>query len=225
MLNLNRAAVARIVPFVVFMALLLLRGELPAVGFAGLEARWVYGITVVVVGGLLVFYWREYGELARQNWPNWRETGLAIAVGLVVFMLWIQLDEPWMQLGTSTAPFLPLDGQGQLIWPLVVTRWVGATLIVPVMEELFWRSFLMRWIQNPQFEGVPPHRVGLQAVVLSTFVFTLAHTLWLGAVIAGLAYAWLYRRTGKLWVPVLAHAVTNGVLGVWVVKTGQWAFW
>jgi uncharacterized protein len=225
MLNLNRAAVARIVPFVVFMALLWLRGTLPPEGFAGLDARWVYGITVVVVGGLLALYWQEYGELVGQTWPSWREAGLAVVVGFVVFMLWIQLDEPWMQLGTPTAPFLPLDGQGQLIWPLVVTRWVGATLIVPVMEELFWRSFLMRWIQNPQFEGVPPHRVGLQAVVLSTFVFTLAHTLWLGAVIAGLAYAWLYRRTGKLWVPVLAHAVTNGVLGVWVVKTGQWAFW
>jgi CAAX prenyl protease-like protein len=56
-------------------------------------------------------------------------------------------------------------------------------------------------------------------------VFTLAHTLWLGAVVAGLAYAWLYWRTGKLWVPVIAHAVTNGVLGVWVVMTGNWAFW
>jgi membrane protease YdiL (CAAX protease family) len=44
-------------------------------------------------------------------------------------------------------------------------------------------------------------------------------------VVAGLAYAWLYRRTGKLWVPVIAHAVTNGVLGVWVVMTGNWAFW
>ena len=42
---------------------------------------------------------------------------------------------------------------------------------------------------------------------------------------AGLVYAWLYRRTGRLWVPVVAHAVTNGVLGVWVVATGNWFFW
>ena len=67
--------------------------------------------------------------------------------------------------------------------------------------------------------------VGLRAIVLSTFVFMLAHTLWLAAIVAGLAYAWLYRRTGKLWVPVIAHAVTNGLLGVWVVMTGNWAFW
>ena len=104
-------------------------------------------------------------------------------------------------------------------------RWVGAALLVPVMEELFWRSFLMRWIENATFEAVDPRRVGVKAIVLSTFVFMLAHTLWLAAIIAGLAYAWLYRRTGKLWVAVIAHAVTNGVLGVWVVRTGNWAFW
>ncbi len=70
-----------------------------------------------------------------------------------------------------------------------------------------------------------PQHVSAKAVVLSTFVFTLAHTLWLAAVIAGLAYAWLYLRTGKLWVPIVAHAVTNGTLGAWVVATGNWKFW
>jgi CAAX prenyl protease-like protein len=93
------------------------------------------------------------------------------------------------------------------------------------MEELFWRSFLMRWIERAQFEAVLPQRVGLKAVVLSTFVFMLAHTLWLAAILAGLAYAWLYVRTGKLWVPIVAHAVTNGALGVWVVATRSWGFW
>ena len=93
------------------------------------------------------------------------------------------------------------------------------------MEELFWRSFLMRWFERAQFETVLPQRVGLKAIALSTFVFTLVHTLWLAAVIAGLAYALLYVRTGKLWVPVIAHAVTNGALGMWVLATGNWQFW
>ena len=69
-----------------------------------------------------------------------------------------------------------------------------------------------------------PRRVGFRAIALSTAVFALAHTLWLAAIVAGLAYAWLYRYTGKLWVPVVSHAVTNGVLGAWVVRTGQWHF-
>lgn len=224
-LQLSRAAVVRIVPFAAFMVLLVLRGEVPADGSWGIDPRWVYGITVVVVGALLAYFWRDYGELVAQTWPSPSELALGVGVGLLVFVLWIQLDAPWMTIGSPSASFLPLDAQGGLIWPLVVVRWIGAALIVPVMEELFWRSFLMRWIQNPQFESVVPQRVALKAIVLSTFVFVLAHTLWLAAIIAGLAYAWLYVRTGKLWVPVIAHAVTNGALGVWVVVTGNWAFW
>jgi len=104
-------------------------------------------------------------------------------------------------------------------------RWAGAALVVPVMEELFWRSFLMRWIDSPRFELVPPQRVTLRAIALSTFVFMLAHTLWLAAIAAGLVYAWLYVRTGKLWVAVIAHAVTNTLLGAWVIATGNWGYW
>ncbi len=224
-LPLSRAALARVMPFAAFMALLALRGALPSDGSWGIDPRWVYGITVVVVGALLAWWWREYGELSQQLLPTLRETLLAVAVGLVVFVLWIQLDAPWMRLGEPSATFLPIDAGGKLIWPLLAVRWVGAALMVPVMEELFWRSFLMRWVENATFEGVVPQRVGLRAVVLSTFVFMLAHTLWLAAIVAGLAYAWLYVRTGKLWVPVIAHGVTNGALGVWVVQTGNWAFW
>ena len=224
-LQFNRAAQARIVPFAAFMILLGLRGAAPPDGSWGIDPRWIYGLTVLVVGALLVWYRREYGELVRQTWPDAVELAQGVAAGGVVFLLWIRLDAPWMTLGAPAATFLPLDGDGHLIWPLVAVRWIGAALIVPLMEELFWRSFLMRWIQSPQFESVPPRQVGLKAIVLSTFVFVLAHTLWLGALIAGLVYAWLYVRTGKLWVPVVAHAVTNGALGIWVVATGNWSFW
>lgn len=220
---LSPAALARCVPFFVFMGFLALRGYLPA--DVGLDARWIYGAQTVVVAGLLAWYWRGYGELARQNLPDARETGWAVVVGIAVFAIWVQLDAPWMQLGSATASFVPLDAGGQPIWPLIVLRLVGAALVVPVMEELFWRSFLMRWVQHPGFERVDPQTVGVKAIVLSTFVFTLAHTLWLAAVVAGLAYALLYRRNGKLWSAVIAHAVTNGLLGLWVIKTGRWEFW
>ena len=221
----RRAALLRIAPFAVFIALLALRGVAPADGSWGIDPRWVYGLTVLAVGALLAIFRREYGELARQTLPDAREALLAVVVGLAVFGLWIHLDAPWMSIGTPSASYLPLTAAGSLDVPLVAVRWIGAALLVPVMEELFWRSFLMRWIEQPVFEGVDPRRVGVKAIVLSTFLFTLAHTLWLAAAIAGLAYAWLYLRSGKLWLPVIAHAVTNGVLGAWVVATGNWGFW
>jgi CAAX protease family protein len=224
-LSLNRAALVRIAPFALFMLLLYVRGTLPADGSGPFDPRWVYGWSVLLVGGVLLWFWREYGELARQNLPTLKETLLAIVVGLLVFVLWINLDRPGLRLAPPTASFRPVDAQGQLQWPLIAVRWIGATLLVPVMEELFWRSFLMRWIDRPQFETVVPQQTSMKAIVLSTFVFTLAHTLWLAAILAGLAYAWLFVRTGRLWVPVVAHAVTNGALGVWVVLTGNWVFW
>jgi CAAX prenyl protease-like protein len=224
--SLSRDALIRIAPFALFMVLLALRGAAPADLSWGFDPRWLYALTVLAVGALLAWFWSEYGELARQNLPDAREALTAVAVGLAVFVLWIQLDAPWMTLGEPSAGFVPLERDtGRLDLALVAVRWIGAALLVPVMEELFWRSFLMRWIAHPTFHGVDPRRVGARAVVLSTFVFMLAHTLWLAAIVAGLAYAALYVWSRKLWLPVIAHAVTNGVLGAWVVATGNWRFW
>jgi CAAX prenyl protease-like protein len=224
-LPLSRDAWLRIVPFAVFMLLLALRGSAPADGSWGFDPRWLYAASVLVVGVLLARFWRQYGELALQNWPLPRQLALSAGVGFIVFVLWIHLDAPWMVVGDAAAAYVPYDGDGRLDWPRIVARWLGAALLVPVMEELFWRSFLMRWIERAQFEAVEPRRVGLRAIVLSTFVFMLAHTMWLGALVAGFAYAALYVRTGTLWAPVIAHAVTNGALGFWVVATRQWQFW
>jgi uncharacterized protein len=216
---LSRDALIRIAPFALFMALLIARGAAPADGAWGFDPRWLYGASVLGCGALLTVFWHEYGELARQTLPDVRETLLAIGAGLIVFVLWIRLDAPWMTIGTPSAPFHPTETTQ------IALRFIGAALIVPLIEELFWRSFLMRWIEQPLFQGVEPRRVGLRAVVLSTFVFTLAHTLWLAAAIAGLVYALLYVKTGKLWVAVIAHAVSNAALGAWVITTQDWRFW
>jgi uncharacterized protein len=221
---LSRAGWARVIPFVLFMVLLAARGQLPAEG-GWIDPRWVYGVSVLVVGGSLVYFWRQYDEVSFSRGLSLRQAMAAIVVGIVVFVLWIMLAEPWMMLGTPTASFRPVDDQGELIWGLIAVRWVGASLLVPVMEELFWRSFLMRWIDNPDFEKVDPASVTPKAIGLSTLVFMLAHTQWLAAIVAGVAYALLYRQTKSLWAPILAHAVTNGVLGVWVVVLGNWQFW
>lgn len=215
----SRDALIRCAPFAVFMLMLVVRGAAPADGGWGFDAQWLYAASIVGCAGLLAFFWREYGELTRQTLPDTRQTLLAVVVGLAVFALWIHLDAPWMTIGSPSAPFRPGDTVQ------LVMRFVGAALVVPLIEELFWRSFLMRWIERPTFLGVDPRRVGLRAVVLSSFVFTLAHTLWLAAAIAGVAYALLYVKTGKLWVAVLAHAVTNSALGAWVMATGNWQFW
>ncbi len=217
----RRAALVRCAPFGLFMLLLALRGAAADHGWT--DARWLYALNLPLVGGLLWLWRHEYAEL--RNRPPLREALLAVAVGLLVFGLWVRLDAPWMQIGQPSAAFMPLDGAGQPDWALIAVRTLGAALLVPVMEELFWRGFLMRWLEQPAFEAVGPRRVGLRAVLISTALFMLAHTLWLAAIVAGLAYALLYVRTGRLWNAVIAHAVTNGALGAWVAATGNWQFW
>jgi CAAX prenyl protease-like protein len=109
------------------------------------------------------------------------------------------------------------------IW--MTSRLIGAAIIVPVMEELFWRSLVMRWIDDKNFLNFSPGNVSLLALVISSGVFASAHHLWLAGLLAGLVYGALYIRYRNLWVPIVAHAVTNGVLGIWVMCTGHWQYW
>jgi len=93
------------------------------------------------------------------------------------------------------------------------------------MEELFWRSFLMRWIDRRNFLSLKPASVSWFAVLASSAVFALAHELWVAGLLAGLMYAQIYRRLQNLWYPILAHATTNLALAAWVVHQRAWGFW
>lgn len=218
--SLPRGSVRRVLPFAAFIAVLALRGAVD-----GEVGAWLYALQAGLAAALLAWWWRDYAELGSGSALSSRGLALSIIVGLAVLGLWLVLDAPWMRLGEPGAVFAPVDAQGDLRWGLVAVRWAGAALVVPVMEELFWRGFLMRWVEKTEFLTVDPRHVGVFAIVASSAVFALAHTLWLAALIAGLAYAWLYRATGTLWAPVVAHAVTNGLLGAWVVSGARWQYW
>ncbi len=70
-----------------------------------------------------------------------------------------------------------------------------------------------------------PRDVGARAFVITAALFALEHSQWFAGLLAGLAYGWLYMRTGKLWPAVIAHAITNGLLGAWILQTGDWRYW
>ena len=119
----------------------------------------------------------------------------------------------------------PLAADGSIDWSLALMRLAGSALVVPLMEELFWRSLVMRWLDEADFLAVDPARIGLRAVLFSSIAFGLEHSQWAAGMLAGLVYGWLYVRSGNLWIPIAAHAVTNAGLGVWVLATGAWYFW
>jgi CAAX prenyl protease-like protein len=218
----NRAALVRILPFAAYLAFIALAELLVRLGWTAAELRWLYAAKVATVALALALFWRQYSELHlfRLGPPRLL---FALAIGVVVLVLWIGLGAGWMTIGAS-AGFDPTTG-GRIDWALVAVRIAGAALVVPVMEELFWRSFLMRWLDNPDFESVVPAQVTIKSMLISSVLFGFEHNLWLAGIVAGLAYSALYMRHRTIWSPILAHAVTNGLLGAWVVYTGNWSYW
>jgi CAAX prenyl protease-like protein len=213
----------RALPFAIYIGFLAL-GPLLAPLLP--DARWLYAIQIGATLAALVACAGSYVELgmAHNAALAARHWAVSVAAGVVVFVLWINLDVPWLSFG-SAGGFDAHGGDGSIDWPLVAIRIFGAAAVVPVMEELFWRSLIMRWLDNPDFLRVAPAAVGLRALALSSLVFGFEHGEWFAGLLAGLAYGALYRWSGGLRIPILAHAVTNLLLGLWVVKTGNWQFW
>jgi CAAX protease family protein len=209
---------ARALPFAVYIAFLvaesLLKGRI--------NGLWLYGVQIAAVVALLAWFWPEYEELRR---PSARpaDWGLSLLVGVAVFLLWVHLDFQWAQLGTGRGLAADLSASGEKQSGFLL-RLLGAVLVVPLMEELFWRSFIMRWLDNSNFLAVDPRTVSGRSFLITSVLFGAEHHLWLAGVVAGLAYGWLYRRSGNLWTVVVAHSLTNLVLEFWVRITGNWHF-
>lgn len=218
----HSSIVVRSLPFALYIAFLALGPVLAGALPESVDPRHLYAVRVGVVTVALGLLWRQYEELKGAT-PSARQALLAVAVGTGVFVLWINLDAAPLVIGTSEG-FDPRVGT-EVRWALAVPRLAGAALVVPVMEELFWRSFVLRWLERQTFLDVDPGSIGWRALVISSAIFAVEHHLWLAGLLAGLAYGWLYMRTGSLWAAILAHAVTNGLLGVWVLTTGAWELW
>jgi len=220
---LDRAIWCRISPFMAYVFFMLLAELLSRYGWNAHELRSLYAVKIAVVAGLLWVLKGAYADLSFPHGAGVRTWGVATAAGVIVFVAWTNLHSGWMEIGVS-AGFNP-HGDAGIDWIMVVVRLTGAVLVVPLMEELFWRSFLMRWIARHDFLAVEPARVGLKAFVISAVSFAFEHNLWLAGLLAGVVYNLLYMRSGTLWSPILAHAVTNALLGVWVIYTGNWSYW
>lgn len=232
-------ALPRLLPFGLLIAGIALDSALGGQAAAlPWDLRWDYAARSLAALLALVVLAGRLGELQARPRANTGELLLAAAVGAAVFLLWVSgpmrlfsLDAgviDWHGPGASHAQgsgFTPLDAGGQIDWALALSRLAGSALVVPLAEELFWRSLVMRWLEQPDFLGVDPRRVSPRAWLLQALAFGLEHDLWLAGILAGLAYGWLYRHSGRLWPAILAHGLTNGLLGAWVLAGGHWAYW
>jgi hypothetical protein len=210
-------AVARVAPFIVFLALTFCQGKLGAA-----SAYWFY-FAKTIVGAWLIWEMRPF--VLEMRWAvSWE----GVVVGVGVFMIWVGLDPFYRKIFTGAATGNPNDqfGEGStLAWFFIAIHVLGMTFVVPPLEEVFYRSFLYRYIAKPDFSSVPLNQFSWTPFLATAAVFGLSHREWLAGILCGAAYQWLVLRKNRLGDAMTAHAITNFLLGVWIVWRGAWRFW
>lgn len=178
----------------------------------------------VVVTGLLLLF----PVLRKEIQPRSRVLPLAILVGVAVFVEWVLLDKwiPYPHLGSRSGldPFAALDSP-LLLGLFLAVRFYNLVIMVPVMEELFWRSFLLRYLTNPDFTELAIGTFSWEAFGIVAVAFGLSHSEWLVAILCAAAYALLLRQTRSLFACVVAHGVTNLALGIYIILAQDWIYW
>ncbi|HMP84060.1 MAG TPA: CAAX prenyl protease-related protein [Verrucomicrobiota bacterium] len=214
---------ARVMPFVVFCIITTLGG------FMGEDWKfWLYALKVLV-GAWLIWEMRSF--VTEMRWAfSWE----AVVVGVVIFVAWVGMDPFYpknhilMQDTPESIwnPFARFGENSLVAWALIVIRIFGMTIIVPPLEEVFYRSFVYRYVIKYDFMKVPLRCFDGVSFVLVSVLFGAMHFQWLPGILCGMAYQWLVIRKGRLGDAMTAHAITNFLLGCYVVWKGgeAWKF-
>ena len=227
---LAKPVTARVAPFLVFLALTSCQGQ-----FGAGSAYWFY-FAKTLAGIWLV--WEMWPLVSEMRWAiSWE----AVVVGVGIFSVWVGIsggwttqNSLWVKLGISHPPTPPAAlwnpneqfGSGSaLAWVFIFTRILGSTFVVPPLEEVFYRSFLYRYIARPDFLAVPLNQFLPWPFLVTAVLFGFSHNEWLAGILCGAAYQWLVIRKGRLGDAMTAHAITNCLLGVWIVWRSAWHFW
>ncbi len=219
-----------LIPMCAYVAFGALEGLLPRIGDQPSPGWYLAAYTAKFVAvGCLAWSCRSTWKDLRP-FPKVANLALSVLLGLFVWGLWVGLDGRY--------PPMPLVGAGggrvgfdpTALAPIprsafLVVRLLGLVVLVPLIEELFWRSFLIRWLIEPDFQKVPIGRVTVMSGALTSVCFALVHPEWLPAFLTGLLWAWLLRQTKSVTACVVSHATANLALGIYIIMAGAWRYW
>ena len=214
----RHAAVPYVLPFAAFLAFLGIQQVIPVP--QSLRFFLVAAILLIFSRGVLGF--RLMNPLG------------SILLGVAVFAIWIAPDvvfpgwrAHWVFSNIALGqPVSSMSANQKLDGGFLLFRVLTSSLTVPILEELFWRGWLMRWLIDRDFERVPLGTYNTQAFWFVAILFATEHgSYWEVGLIAGAIYNWWIVRTRNLWDCILAHAVTNLCLAAYVIARGQWQYW
>lgn len=201
-----------LVPVMALLAATMLTGALAA----GVD--WLYPVRIVAAGSALFWFRNSYRRFVAA--PSWSSVG----IGIAVFVGWVALEPLYQDGGGLLADGLAsMSNPSAGVW--LAVRVLGSVIVIPIVEELAFRGYLIRRLTNADFEGEPFTPLALIPVLLSSLAFGLLHGRWIAGTLAGLAYAWALHRRGELADPIAAHMTTNGLIAVAVLLGGWWGLW
>ena len=217
----QHATLGYIAPFLTFVGILALERVM------AVPPEWLYPVRFCLVAGMI----------AAVSWPylSFRPSApfASMAIGVAVFAIWIGPDvlfgyrHHWLfenALTGSAASSLSPQLKSNI--PFIVLRTTSSALLVPILEELFWRGWMMRWLIDTDFLKVPLGKYVPSAFWIVAVLFASEHgSYWEVGLAAGVVYNWWIIRTRNLADCILAHAVTNAVLAAYVIWTGRWQYW
>jgi uncharacterized protein len=211
----RKATAAYIVPFLIYIGMI----ALP------LRPGVLFPVRFVLVLFAIFYFSRPYLSI-KPSQPL-----ASIGVGIGVFLIWIGPDvlfgsayrHSWIFFGGPTSSLSPAL---QHDYPFLTFRVLSSVVTVPILEELFWRGWLMRWLIDPEFLKVPLGTYRASAFWLTAILFASEHgSYWEVGLITGVIYNLWVMRTKNLADCIVAHAVTNAALAYYVLAAGQWNYW
>ena len=210
----------RVAPFIIFILLTAGQGQ-----FGPASAYWFYFAKTLVGLWLIVEVWPLVPEM------RWAVSWEAAVVGIAVFVMWVGMDPYYPKLSLSKAvaensnPNLVFGYDAPLTWFFLAVHIFGMTVVVPPLEEVFFRSFLYRYIAKPNFLEVRLNQFLPVPFFVTAIIFGIEHSQWLAGILCGMAYQWLVLRKNRLGDAITAHAITNLLLGIYIVWRAAWNFW
>lgn len=222
---------AHILPFAVFMSFIAVEGILPwlnencIITLQPSGPLYLYPVKTMVVGALLLYFRKHYQEISLRQVARPSALTAAMVAGVVVFVLWIRMDWllPFQKPTPGYNPDLIANDMHRAA--LIAFRLAGASIVVPIMEEIFWRSYIARMVINPDFESVSVGTFTWASFLLTVLLFGLEHQFIIAGLMAGIIYHVLLCRTKSIAACIIAHGITNFILGLYVIVTNKWHFW
>ncbi len=232
--EIRQATMSHIVPYVAWVAIMILL-DIP-----GLPTAWRYAMQTAVCAGLFLVLrpWRWYTPLKMQN------LFLALVVGVLVYVVWVGPESAWMksrnpvfydfyQKMFAVQPWVEAPKPPKIWpyapevcgWPLSLVRLGGSALVIAVIEEFFFRGFIYRWMVSENFVRLDIGYFHPAIFFLMNGAFGFEHSQWLVGIFAGLAFGFVMIFTRDIWAAALSHGVTNFLLGIYVLETGNYHFW